>query len=682
MDSLQTTLKKPRIGWLLAGLYCCCVLIRFLLAWLTSAYPTVRIDEYLYASLARSVATENTLLYLGQPALYNYLVYPLFLAPIYRFFPAGTDYYRLIQLWNILVMSLSVFPVYGLCRGLYGEKKKALWAAALCMLLPDYILGQGIFSEAVIYPLFYALMYCAYKNLCFPRPRYAVWIGVLGGLLYCAKPGAVIPAALALLLTAGGGLRKRSKRDGLSAAAGFACLAAVILFFKALAKYAFGYDGAAFSVYGSQLNYDAGKSYDIFGGTAVLYPYYFLLGCGVLPLMYALQRLRRYRESDRRFLLLALASALLVMTGTAWTVNRPERTDILFMRYADMYLPLVLACSLLPIGEPPVLLCPGKREPVSGLCLFLAAYAAVCTLVAGAATGIGGPLDVHFLFSLSVLFIKDANIVLSAAVLLLCAASLFLIWKNTAFPRMARACCFLFLAVAVLSNYVGYAVTASNTYHSLAAEARETLQALEYRDYLYVYAASRCDYGLDVNSRENVSHVTLSEFAENLRENRGAYRPFLPASSRGMTARNLTHDADTAVFNWKTYPLIQFAPSVSSSFSADRTYMAVRFEKGGRIADCVLTGTKETALTAGKPAELLLLNDAWLGKPVRITVETDSEAAQEITLSGAAAITKSLDAGRTKCAFLLDAAEESYRLEVSESDVKLLSFSVLPTPSE
>ena len=94
----------------------------------------------------------------------------------------------------------------------------------------------------------------------------------------------------------------------------------MILFFKALAKYTFSYDGAAFSVYGSQLNYDAGKSYDIFGGTAVLYPYYFLLGCGVLPLMYALQRLRRYRESDRRFLLLALASALLVMTGTAWTV--------------------------------------------------------------------------------------------------------------------------------------------------------------------------------------------------------------------------------------------------------------------------------------------------------------------------------------------------------------------------
>lgn len=663
------------------GVYCACVLVRFLLALFTSAYPTVRIDEYLYASLGRSIATEGRLLYLGQPALYNYLVYPLLLAPIYRLFPAGTDYYRLIQLWNILIMSLSVFPVYGLCRGLYGENKKALWTAALCMLLPDYILGQGIFSEAAIYPLFYALMYCVYKNLRFPRPGRALWIGALGGLLYCAKPGAVVPAALALLLHAGGAVRKRSKRDGLSAAAGFFCLAAVILFFKALAKHAFGYEGAAFSVYGSQLQYDAGKGAGAFASTAVLYPYYFLLGCGVLPLMYALQRLRRYRESDRRFLLLALLSALLIMTGTAWTVNRPENTGILFMRYADMYLPLVLACSLLPAGEPPVLLPPGKREPVSGLCLFIAAHAAVCTMFAGAATGIGGPLDVHFLFSLSVLFIKDANIVLSAAVLLLCTASLYLLWKNAAFPRMARACCFLFLAVAVLSNFVGYAVTASNTFKDLAAEARETLQALEYRDYLYVFAASRCDYGLDVNSRENVSHVPLSEFAENLRENRGAYAPFVPASSRGMTAGKLTHDADAAVFNWKTYPLIQFSPSVSASFSADRTYMAVRFERGGRMADCVLTGTEETALKAGKPAELLLLNDAWLGCPVRITVEMDSDAPQEFTLSGAAAITKRLDAGRNTCEFLLDAAEESYRLEVLENDVKLLSFRVLPAYS-
>ena len=99
------------------------------------------------------------------------------------------------------------------------------------------------------------------------------------------------------------------------------------------------------------------------------------------------------------------------------------------------------------------------------------------------------------------------------------------------------------------------------------------------------------------------------------------------------------------------------------------------------MADCVLTGTEETALKAGKPAELFLLNDAWLGRPVRITAEIDSETAQEFTLSGAATIAKRLDAGRNTCEFILDAAEESYRLEAAEDDAKLLSFSVLPTDS-
>lgn len=678
MDSLQTTLKKPRTGWLLAGLYCCCVLIRFLLAWLTSAYPTVRIDEYLYASLGRSIATEGSLLYLGQPALYNYLVYPLVLSPIYALFPAGTDYYRLIQGWNILLMSLSVFPVYGLCRGVLGDREKAFWVTALFMLLPDYILGQGIFSEAVIYPLFFTLMYCAYKNLRSPRLLCALAMGALGGLLYCVKPGSAIPAVLTLLLTAGKAIRTRSGKTGLCAGLGVCAFASVILFFMGLARHAFGYVGASFSVYETQLTYDAGKNLDIFVRTAVLYPYYFLLGCGILPLLYALQRLPHFRAHDRRFLLLTLVSALTVMTGTAFTVNRPEGTCILFLRYADMYLPLVLLFSVLPTEETPPALDAGKRQNVSLPCLCLLAYAAVCTLLAGADAGIGKPLDVHFLFSLAVLFVKNSAFVAGAVVLLLCAGSLYLLRRRPDHAWMARACCFLFLGVEVLSNYAGYAVTASNTFKSLAAEARETLGILQDREHLYVYAASRCDYGLDVNSRTNASQITFSDFANDLRENHGVYVPFVPASSRGMTACRLTADADALILNWKTYPLIQFVPSVSPAFSADKTYMAVTFDRGRPLADAVITGTEELTLNPDEDAELLLLNGAWLGKPLRIELEIESKTAQSLILTGDVTEERGLTEGRNRCEFVLDAAEESCRLTPSAESVSLISFHVSP----
>ena len=660
------------------GLYGACVLVRFLLALFTSAYPTVRIDEYLYASLGRSIATEGSLLYLGQPALYNYLVYPLVLSPIYALFPAGTDYYRLIQGWNILLMSFSVFPAYGLCRGILRDRKKAFWVTALIMLLPDHILGQGIFSEAVIYPLFYTLMYCAYKNLRSPRLLCALAMGALGGLLYCVKPGSAIPAVLTLLLTAGKAIRTRSGKTGLCAGLGVCAFASVILFFMLLARHAFGYAGASFSVYETQLTYDAGKNLDIFVRTAVLYPYYFLLGCGILPLLYALQRLPHFRACDRRFLLLVLASALAVMVGTAFTVNRPEGTCILFLRYADMYLPLALLFSVLPAGETPPALPGGKKQSVSLLCLFLLAHAAVCTLFAGADAGIGGPLDVHFLFSLSVLFVQNSALITGAAVLLLCAASLYLLWRQIDHAWMVQACCFLFLGVEVLSNYAGYAVTASNTFKSLAAEARETLEILQDREHLYVYAASRCDYGLDVNSRTNTSQITLKDFAENLRENQGVYVPFVPASSRGMTARNKTADADALILNWKTYPLIQFSPSVSAAFSQDKTYMAVTFDRGRPLADAVITGTEELTLNPDDAVELLLLNSAWLGRPVRIELEIESKTAQSMILTGAVPEERALVEGRSKCEFILDAAEESYRLTPSAESVSLISFHISP----
>ena len=57
----KTILKNK---WLLCLLcvYAGAVLFRYVLALLTSSFPTVGIDEFLYYSLARSIATEGKLL--------------------------------------------------------------------------------------------------------------------------------------------------------------------------------------------------------------------------------------------------------------------------------------------------------------------------------------------------------------------------------------------------------------------------------------------------------------------------------------------------------------------------------------------------------------------------------------------------------------------------------------------
>ena len=90
--------RKNSSLWLLLRLYGCIVLIRFMLALLTTSYPTIKIDEFLYFNLARSIATKGELLYRGQAANYAFILYPLILSPVYLFFGEGAHFYRLIQL--------------------------------------------------------------------------------------------------------------------------------------------------------------------------------------------------------------------------------------------------------------------------------------------------------------------------------------------------------------------------------------------------------------------------------------------------------------------------------------------------------------------------------------------------------------------------------------------------------
>ena len=242
-------------GWLinLLVLYFGIVLIRFLMALCTTSFPTVGIDEFLYYSLGRSIATEGKLLFRGQSANYAYLLYPLTLSPVYLLFREGSNYYRLLQLWNILLMSSSVFPLYFMSKELLESEKKAYLPAALAMLLPDFILGELIFSEAIIYPLFFTLMYCAYLHIERGNTQSILWVGIIGGLLYSTKPGAVVPAAVFLLMMFISAIIKKKGKNALLALCSALILVAVAGAFWTLARFVFGYDGALLSIYEAQL---------------------------------------------------------------------------------------------------------------------------------------------------------------------------------------------------------------------------------------------------------------------------------------------------------------------------------------------------------------------------------------------------------------------------------------------
>ena len=134
------------------------VVARSLLAVAAQKHPTILIDELLYAHIARSLARGTGILYMGQPANYTSILYPLVLSPVYALFPDGSNYYVLMQVWNALLINLSLFPIYALAKAIAHDERKGYLTALVSLILPDLFMNCVLMSENILYPMFFALM--------------------------------------------------------------------------------------------------------------------------------------------------------------------------------------------------------------------------------------------------------------------------------------------------------------------------------------------------------------------------------------------------------------------------------------------------------------------------------------------------------------------------------------------
>lgn len=665
--------KRKTVLWLLL-IYACSVTVRYILALATRNFPTVYIDEYLYYSLGRSVATKGSLLLYGQPAEYNYIIYPLILSPIYLLFGHGTNYFRAIQLWNILIMSLSVFPIYGLCNAITQKRKTALWLTGLFMALPCFILGEFIFSEAVIYPLFFTLMYCIYRYLREDKIKYTVWTGILGALLYHTKPGAVVPAVLALLLFGGKAIRKKSGKNGIQVLAGLGCLVALFFIIKLIAEKVLGYTGALLSVYDYQASFAEEIGNEYFFKTVGKYPYYYILAGGILPFLVSVWRFPEYDREDKQFYLLVILGSLLTMIGTAWVSNRPEEKDILFLRYVEMYLPILFTFSIRPEKEQREISVRSRRT-TEILCFILLAYVTVCTVIWGSTTGIGEAKETHFLISLAALFTQNVMGIANIIVIFLAGLTLFLLFRKTEKQTLTKICCVILVLLAIVHNLEGYLTTGRNTNRRLETETTEIHRLIGDKEFVYVYAADQCDYGLDINSRQNICWATEADFMNCILRTHGYYSPFVPSSSRGMNAVYETPDTDTLIISENIYQNYRFSKNTSQFISAEDSFEVVSFPKGERVVDCLLTkvSTKEDAKAT---YALIVYNEEWLTNPVKISLEIESPVDQEIIISSDTDHIADLQAGRLTYEIATSNPVTEYFISLKDSDVQFHDFSI------
>lgn len=117
--------------------------------------PWILPDELIYSELAKSFAASGDFAVRGQPfSVISFgPLYPVVMAPIYRFAHTAPEAYAIVKAVNSLLMSTAAIPAYFIGRRLL-TRRSALMLAASAVLLPSMIYATKLMTESVAYPLF------------------------------------------------------------------------------------------------------------------------------------------------------------------------------------------------------------------------------------------------------------------------------------------------------------------------------------------------------------------------------------------------------------------------------------------------------------------------------------------------------------------------------------------------
>jgi hypothetical protein len=170
---------------------------------LAHATPLYFPDEYIYGTIARSIATTGRPTVRGVPAHFPALLEPLLAAPFWLTHNAELAY-RLTQGMNALAMSLAAVPVYLLCRRLGLSAGFGLGAAVVALAAPDLLFANFVLADPIAYPLALTAVWLGVRALDAPSARGQALFVVVAGLAafariqYVVLPAAFVCAAFVL----------------------------------------------------------------------------------------------------------------------------------------------------------------------------------------------------------------------------------------------------------------------------------------------------------------------------------------------------------------------------------------------------------------------------------------------------------------------------------------------------
>jgi hypothetical protein len=318
---------------------------------LAQAVPLYFPDEYIYASLARSIAQTGHPLVHGSAAHFPALLEPLLAAPFWLTNNVELAY-RLTDALNAVAGAVAAVPVYLLVRKLGLSTRFAVAAAALTAFRSSLFFGAFVLADPIAQPFALAALYLGVCVLARPTTRNQLGFLAAAGLATFAR---VEYLPLPLVLLVGALVLERGR------------VAGVVRKLRLSLLVLAGFCGAALAVRspGAWLGYYGGVLHLSFGPHALAHWYtsdvlLFSLGSGIVIVPAALvaigHSLQGRQPMERRaFAVVALGSALVVFAESSLYSTNGSQT------YEGRYL-MALSPLLLPaFGVYRQLGCPRPR---------------------------------------------------------------------------------------------------------------------------------------------------------------------------------------------------------------------------------------------------------------------------------------------------------------------------------
>ncbi len=567
--------------------------------------PTVIIDEGLYTNIARSLAWDGEVAFRAQPVNYPNLLYPLLLVPVYWLNRAlGGDIYRYIQVFNTLLVTSSVFPVYLFSRDFTGNRDKSILTAVLVCCIPDMLMGGYTMTESLLWPLALWLIFFCYRLYRDGEMKYALLAGLFTALMFYAKPGAVAMGAGMLLFYLLAALR-HDRAAVRKAVCAIALTVALIILFYAVYFILYGNSSTRLVLYDKQTSELQMSDILVMIEATFLLTFLFVFASGgvfaIVPVVY----FKRYSEKNRPFILAFLLSLAAVIVGTAVFVI-PYKWDSslgalpLHTRYYSMYIPVFLVLSF-------GLEVPQKKQG-KAIRIALAVFMALCLFPgvrSGFVRGHTGTVDSVTLSAFHTTSRVNSDISGWIITLFEIAATFYAVlaieygWKDT-----LKKICAGFFAVLMLFNSVCAHINAFVPIEpTVGRDALEVNRAIGTKECLGItqrYYDNVYSYWLDGRLNTPMQEVTMDQMVVQMARTQGVYSPFVPLDQAPNVNNHETPDTDTFVLGITIADHLELSDSVKSSKTQNGYFTVATITPGERWVDTIFYGLDNNTLAEGE----------------------------------------------------------------------------------